>query len=98
MLVMPDLEEPFVPLGSDGLFVDPYESKLVFACPFLDSKANELQVRHNVSPPTTTCTFLRGPKSRARIIANPGLCTHGPLYDWGQDHMLPVCVTYLGPR
>ena len=29
MLVMPDVEEPFVPLGSDGLFVDPYESKFV---------------------------------------------------------------------
>lgn len=31
MLVMPDLEDPFVPLGSDGLFVDPYESKSVFS-------------------------------------------------------------------
>ena len=29
MLVMPDVEEPFVPLGSDGLFIDPYESKSV---------------------------------------------------------------------
>lgn len=27
MLVMSDIEEPFVPLGSDGLFVDPYESR-----------------------------------------------------------------------
>lgn len=29
MLVMPDVEEPFVPLGSDGLFVDPYEARTV---------------------------------------------------------------------
>ena len=26
---MPDIEDPFVPLGSEGLFVDPYESKYV---------------------------------------------------------------------
>ena len=31
MLVMPDIEDPFVPLGSDGLFVDPYESRFVLA-------------------------------------------------------------------
>lgn len=29
MLVMPEIDDPFVPLGSDGLFVDPYESKCV---------------------------------------------------------------------
>lgn len=30
MLIMPDVEDPFVPL-SDGLFVDPYESKAVIS-------------------------------------------------------------------
>ncbi|KAL6721448.1 COPII coat Sec23p-Sfb3p heterodimer component [Lecanora helva] len=29
MLVMSDVEEPFVPLGSDGLLVDPYKSKTI---------------------------------------------------------------------
>lgn len=27
MLIMPDIEDAFVPLGSEGLFVDPQKSK-----------------------------------------------------------------------
>ena len=30
MLVMSEMEDPFVPLGSDGLFVDAYESRSGF--------------------------------------------------------------------
>lgn len=30
MIVMPDLQDPFVPL-SEGLFADPYESKFVYS-------------------------------------------------------------------
>ena len=36
MLVMSDIDDPFVPLGSDGLFVDPYESKYKFPFPGKD--------------------------------------------------------------
>lgn len=32
MLIMPDIEDPFLPL-SEGLFVDPYEAKYVYLAP-----------------------------------------------------------------
>ena len=40
MLVMPDMDDPFVPLGSEGLFVDPYRSKYVSCRQYQPNKAD----------------------------------------------------------
>ena len=40
MLVMPDMDDPFVPLGSEGLFVDPYRSKYVSRRQYQPNKAD----------------------------------------------------------
>ncbi|KAL8763419.1 MAG: hypothetical protein Q9194_007355 [Teloschistes cf. exilis] len=81
MLVMPDLEDPFVPLGSDGLFVDPYESKSIITS--LLRKLPNL-FSHNRVPEPALLPALKavqaalattGGKISCSISALP---THGP--------------------
>lgn len=58
MLVMPDIEDPFVPLGSDGLFVDPYDSKSVSSPPSILCNLLIFQIGHHI-PTRTIAEFFR---------------------------------------
>ena len=57
MLVMSDIDDPFVPLGSNGLFVDPYESKYV---PPQTSQVSTLtrQINHLIPSLANTRSFF----------------------------------------
>lgn len=63
MLVMPDIDDPFVPLGSDGLFVDPYKSKYVHNTTRLDNELTK-KINHHFTPRSITSFILRHKKSR----------------------------------
>ncbi|PSS08957.1 hypothetical protein M430DRAFT_53537 [Amorphotheca resinae ATCC 22711] len=92
MLIMPDIEDPFVPL-SDGLFVDPYEAKsniisLLSQLPALFSKVK------NPEPallPTLNAALAALEKTGGKIICSlSALPTWGPgrlfLRDDGKQH------------
>ncbi|KAL8917591.1 MAG: hypothetical protein Q9172_005775 [Xanthocarpia lactea] len=84
MLVMPDLEEPFVPLGSDGLFVDPYESKSVITgllqrLPSLFSG--------NKAPEPALLPALRATQAALALTGGKIVCSLSALPTWGPGRL-----------
>lgn len=80
MLVMPDVEEPFVPLGSDGLFVDPYESKTVITS--LLRRLPDLFTQIKVPEPAVLPT-LDSALAALSITGGKIICSLSSLPSWG---------------
>lgn len=95
MLVMSDIDDPFVPLGSNGLFVDPYESKYVFP---KTSQAFMLtrQINHLISPHANTRSLLTNQKSRACTATNVERCIIGIIVNRWQNCLFYICVANMG--
>ncbi|KAL8695529.1 MAG: hypothetical protein Q9224_003383 [Gallowayella concinna] len=84
MLVMPDLEEPFVPLGSDGLFVDPYESKPVITG--LLRKLPSLFSR-NKNPEPALLPALKATQEALALTGGKIVCSLSALPTWGPGRL-----------
>lgn len=84
MLVMPDIEDPFVPLGSDGLFVDPYKSKstitsLLAQLPALFS--------HVKNPEPALLPTLESALSSLSVTGGKIVCSLASLPTWGPGRL-----------
>ncbi|KAL8800076.1 MAG: hypothetical protein Q9200_007361 [Gallowayella weberi] len=84
MLVMPDLDEPFVPLGSDGLFVDPYESKPVITG--LLRKLPSLFSR-NKNPEPALLPALKATQEALSLTGGKIVCSLSALPTWGPGRL-----------
>ncbi|KAI4094750.1 MAG: hypothetical protein LQ344_001995 [Seirophora lacunosa] len=85
MLVMPDLEEPFVPLGSDGLFVDPYESKPVITD--LLRRLPRLFSRQK-SPEPALLPALKATQAALAATGGKVICSLSALPTWGPGRLI----------
>ncbi|KAL9099799.1 MAG: hypothetical protein Q9163_004749 [Psora crenata] len=84
MLVMPDIEDSFVPLGSDGLFVDPYKSKSI-----ITSLLRKLPSLFSLSknPEPTLLPTLESAISSLSATGGKILCSLASLPTWGPGRL-----------
>ncbi|KAI0179763.1 beta-sandwich domain of Sec23/24 [Hypoxylon sp. FL1284] len=83
MMIMPDIEDPFVPL-SDGLFVDPYESKAVIASLLarLPTLFADIKNPEPALLPTLTSCLAALEKTGGKIV-----CSLSALPTWGPGRL-----------
>lgn len=84
MLVMPDIEDPFVPLGSEGLFVDPYRSKLI-----ITSLLTQLPAlfSHVKNPEPALLPTLESALSSLSATGGKIVCSLASLPTWGPGRL-----------
>ncbi|KAI0107403.1 beta-sandwich domain of Sec23/24 [Hypoxylon sp. NC0597] len=83
MMIMPDIEDPFVPL-SDGLFVDPYESKAVITSLLtrLPTLFADIKNPEPALLPTLTSCLAALEKTGGKIV-----CSLSALPTWGPGRL-----------
>ncbi|KAI9676816.1 MAG: COPII coat Sec23p-Sfb3p heterodimer component [Caeruleum heppii] len=90
MIVMPDIEEPFVPL-SEGLFVDPTDSKLALCKPkeLITSLLNQLpsMFSHIKNPEPALLPTLNAASAALSITGGKIVCSLSALPTWGPGRL-----------
>ena len=98
MLVMPDIEDPFVPLGSEGLFVDPYKSKYVSCLEYHTGDKLTRQIYYNLSSRAIASPLLARKESRAGSAAYARVGTVVIERHRWKDRLFISVITDLGSR
>lgn len=98
MLVMPDIEDPFVPLGSEGLFVDPYKSKYVCCLYYHVGDKLTRQIYHNLSSRAVASPLFARKEPRAGSTAYTRVGTVVTERHRGKDSLFLSVITNMGSR
>lgn len=103
MMVMTDLEEPFVPL-SEGLFVDPYESKYVLAnfcfvaLLLWDADRRKQKIGDFISSKPDTHYLFPHQKYRVSIASDFECSSFSTAANWRQNYLRAGQPTDIWPR